>query len=575
MNYVLNFRYNKRTNKVKYGIIVTTHNRCKLLQNCLHYIKNQEYTNYECVIVNDCSTDNTQQFCEKFCNEHNKFHLITNKHNLGVSASRNIGMQSLSDDCTHVVFCDDDDYMTKDKLLVCTNYIQKYDYNIYWHAIYTINNHKKSIVTRAGSDKIFNVTDNKIYSSKKYDIGHVHDKVYNLKFLRDNEIYFNEKITCYEDTLFNLHAYLVAEKMYYINKPLYVYKYYKNSLVHTGRTIDEIFELFDFINEECSNLSKINTYKYVKNQIEKHLVKLRVYEFDKIKSYCKKTRDNVTFNKPTIICKLYGRLGTLLFQVATAYCLAKKYNYDLKINNTENKYVERYHKYDKWFDDLISPYLIDENYNYDFVISDQKLARLINLKNIDKIFNEYDVIKLENNFQSEIYFDKKTTCELFKIPNHINEYIHNKYGDLSDYVAISVRRGDYLTACWSRVFANPTHKWFERVYEQYFKGKKIMLSSDDIDWCKENLTFVNNPDITYCDDDPETTMFVLSQCGAGFIGSNSTFSWWCAYLGENNDKKIIFPDKWWNPKSGHVEVLVPERWTRVALNDDYEKNTYD
>ena len=58
--------------KVKVSVIVTAHNYGKYLSQCLDSVLNQKYTNYEMIVVNDGSTDNTSEILENYKKKHRK-----------------------------------------------------------------------------------------------------------------------------------------------------------------------------------------------------------------------------------------------------------------------------------------------------------------------------------------------------------------------------------------------------------------------------------------------------------------------------------------------------------------------
>ena len=85
--------------------------------------------------------------------------------------------------------------------------------------------------------------------------------------------------------------------------------------------------------------------------------------------------------------------------------------------------------------------------------------------------------------------------------------------------------------------------------------------TDDIDWCKEIFTGDN---FIFNDTVPENLikghfdLAVGSLCD-DFIISNSTFSWWMSYLGQNKDKKIYAPDPWFGSALNHIDTEVRKR----------------
>ena len=112
----------------------------------------------------------------------------------------------------------------------------------------------------------------------------------------------------------------------------------------------------------------------------------------------------------------------------------------------------------------------------------------------------------------------------------------------SNSVAVHIRRGDYVTLglviCDISYYKRCMEKMATMVDNPVF-----FIFSDDIQWVKENLVteyktvFVDNNNPA-----PED-MRLMYSCDH-FIMSNSTFSWWGAYLGDNPEKKVIIPEVW-------------------------------
>lgn len=133
-------------------------------------------------------------------------------------------------------------------------------------------------------------------------------------------------------------------------------------------------------------------------------------------------------------------------------------------------------------------------------------------------------------------------------------------------VAVHVRRGDYLSGrsrsvyhqCDERYYSNAVDLIKEKVKDPVF-----FVFSDDIDWVKRNFIFM--PDSTryviHEMDKPDCIDNVLMRQCRHFIIANSTFSWWAAFLGGNNEKTVIAPEKWYLNKTDFlISDLIPSTW---------------
>ena len=91
------------------SIIVPIYNVEEYLRECLDSIQKQTYPNFECVMVNDGSTDNSKQIAEEYLVD-SRFKLI-NQTNQGLSSARNTAIKHLSANSSFVSFVDSDDYI--------------------------------------------------------------------------------------------------------------------------------------------------------------------------------------------------------------------------------------------------------------------------------------------------------------------------------------------------------------------------------------------------------------------------------------------------------------------------------
>lgn len=97
---------------VKVSIIVPTYNRSELFPITLKSIENQRYKNWECIVVDDFSTDQTELIMESWTKRDNRFISIKNKRSKGAPGARNTGLQHASG--KYIVFFDSDDIMYPD-----------------------------------------------------------------------------------------------------------------------------------------------------------------------------------------------------------------------------------------------------------------------------------------------------------------------------------------------------------------------------------------------------------------------------------------------------------------------------
>lgn len=92
--------------KLKYSIIVPMYNTAQYIENCIKGVKSQTYEFWELILVNDGSTDNTEEICRRYCDEDERI-ILLNQENGGVSSARNAGIHRSTGD--YITFIDSDD----------------------------------------------------------------------------------------------------------------------------------------------------------------------------------------------------------------------------------------------------------------------------------------------------------------------------------------------------------------------------------------------------------------------------------------------------------------------------------
>ena len=135
---------------------------------------------------------------------------------------------------------------------------------------------------------------------------------------------------------------------------------------------------------------------------------------------------------------------------------------------------------------------------------------------------------------------------------------------LQNSVCDHIRRGDYVNYSYYIVC---DIDYYNRAIEEMRKqrpGCRFFVFSDDIVWVKENIKYSN--DITYVEEpNPDYIDFELMRNCKHFIISNSTFSWWAAYLGQALDKLVMTPDRWYNDGRNKEQLNLPE-WMVMKTN---------
>ncbi len=167
---------------------------------------------------------------------------------------------------------------------------------------------------------------------------------------------------------------------------------------------------------------------------------------------------------------------------------------------------------------------------------------------------------LEGMWHNPAYFDD-IKDELVKefvlkdtsvLPENLTKEI-----DKGNSVCVHIRRGDYLLYDYYMVCdADYYIRAIDKMREMH-KGAKFFIFSDDIEWVKANIP--SSEDIVYVEEkNPDYVDFELMRRCSHFIISNSTFSWWAAYLGQADNKTVMTPDKWYTNGKNKEQLNLPD-----------------
>ena len=211
----------------KVSIIIPIYNAEKYLKNLLESIKEQTigFKNIQVIMVNDCSTDNSQKIINEYVKENINMSSIELETNNGVAGkARNLGLKQAEG--KYIMFADADDFLMKNSVEILYNEIEN----------------KKAdfiVANYINADEDGKVWEKPIFNKEKYKNmemkitdynksffllnGSSCNKIYNKKFIEKNSIKFLEGVPA-EDAYFVNSCFIKAEKVYYISDVVYCYR---------------------------------------------------------------------------------------------------------------------------------------------------------------------------------------------------------------------------------------------------------------------------------------------------------------------------------------------------------------
>lgn len=223
---------------MKISIIMPVYNKEKYLDESIESILNQTYENFELIIINDGSTDNSSSICHKFQQEDNRIKVIDIENN-GVSNARNIGLKNANGE--YIQFIDGDDYIDKYMLEDLVELSKKYNTDIIITAIKKIdlksNKSKEILLPFSGLKSIDNIMNNFAKIQKETGIyGCVSNKFIKKSIIDEHNLKFDERLWLAEDLDFYLELYKYVTSVYFCNK---VYYYYVQEAENSSTTSDK------------------------------------------------------------------------------------------------------------------------------------------------------------------------------------------------------------------------------------------------------------------------------------------------------------------------------------------------
>lgn len=272
---------------------------------------------------------------------------------------------------------------------------------------------------------------------------------------------------------------------------------------------------------------------------------------------------------------LHSGLGNRLFQYCFVYALAKRNNIPfnvfystLNFQYSYNQYLDYFHVQKdssypqistyKILDIIIDPkqsvYTFNglnmSNIEYINENQEQKVSEYICDKNKTYIFNGF--------FRNEKYFIeyRDEILKLFPEPLSVTPLLNNLGNIFANTVAIHVRLGDFVGLKQNFVKLNTYYNYAILLAQRRCANVSFVIISDEPNCNTIYRVYPELKDIPKLitqNKDEFVDLYFMTRC-KGVICSNSTFSWWGAWLNQSEDKFITIPDKFMNDRDNIIEM---------------------
>jgi glycosyltransferase involved in cell wall biosynthesis len=260
------------------SIIIPTYNRAHLISETLDSVLTQTYPNWECIIVDDGSTDHTKIVVEEYVNKDTRFqyHQRPNGKAKGANACRNYGFELSEGE--YINWFDDDDVMHKDKLLIQIKALKESSYNFSVCQSLVFENSIDNIIALRSS----NITSDDVFYDylRQKIMWMTPSSIWKKSFLKTFEHIFDEELQAAQEWEFHCRVLSRCKDYNIINEPLVFIRQHSESISYNSDTAlrelnyykarEKIFYLIK--NTNVSNKARNYLDDYFLNQFREFII---------------------------------------------------------------------------------------------------------------------------------------------------------------------------------------------------------------------------------------------------------------------------------------------------------------
>lgn len=276
---------------VRLSIIVPVYNVENYLSKCLDSLLEQDIpkNDYEIIIVNDGSTDNSLTIAESYVDKYSNIRIITQK-NLGLGASRNTGIRKSKG--KYLLFVDSDDYLQPDCLGMLMEYIETKGLDILRFNHVPVND-KGELIQKTKNTTYRIIFNDNVVNGETFISEYLGWACYawvymlNAAFVKNYLLFFNEEIF-FEDIEWLIRALLAAKRVRSIDKNVYYYLQRKGSITKSqgkskrNKVVDDMLYIVDWLHVKSETVDNLKVRLWFKGMITQSFMGILSYAHKEI-----------------------------------------------------------------------------------------------------------------------------------------------------------------------------------------------------------------------------------------------------------------------------------------------------
>lgn len=248
------------------SIIIPVYNAEAYIENCITSMLNQTYDNFELILINDGSKDNSLSMCLKYAKQDDRIK-VYDKPNGGASSARNLGLKHVKG--RYIVFADIDDFVARNYLENLYSVAKEENYDIV-QCNYEIVNNQYQEEKYVGFDKndVREITKVQALNNRLYKVT-LWGKIYSSKLFENFQ--FKEGIIYEDDASYYIFIDR-ANKIAVLDETLYYYYMSDNSVMRNNNQIN--MDFIDIYNERINYFKKRNNIELLEGTYNRYCLVL-------------------------------------------------------------------------------------------------------------------------------------------------------------------------------------------------------------------------------------------------------------------------------------------------------------